>query len=371
MKRVRINPYRVGLLYKKGRFDKILEEGSYWKFGNENIVEYELSKIYNAPPEISDLKTDMRFSEIADVVEVKDNERLVVMADGIFRQVLQPGKYILWKGLVSYELITLDMNNVHVPEAINPAVLLKPELSFYTRVFKVETYEKGVLYINGKFVKLLEPGVYTYLKNEIPIVVDKADMRQQQLDINGQEILTKDKAALRLNLYALYKVNDIQKAIVDNKDVITQLYTMLQLSIREYVGGYTLDELLEKKNEIAILILESVKEKVSVLGISITDCGIKDIILPGDVKEIMNKVLIAQKNAQANTITRREETAATRSLLNTAKLMEENEMLFRMKEMEYVEKIAEKINGISVSGNGDLIGQLSKIFVPDKNAVVK
>ena len=80
----------------------------------------------------------------------------------------------------------------------------------------------------------------------------------------------------------------------------------------------------------------------------------------------MNQVLIAEKKAQANIIMRREETASTRSLLNTAKLMEENEMLFRLKEMEYVEKIADKINTLSVSGNGDLASQLKQLFVPAK-----
>ncbi len=80
----------------------------------------------------------------------------------------------------------------------------------------------------------------------------------------------------------------------------------------------------------------------------------------------MNQVLIAQKQAQANIITRREETASTRSLLNTAKLMEENEMLFKLKEMEYVEKIADKINTISLSGGNQVVDQLKAIFTPGK-----
>ena len=74
------------------------------------------------------------------------------------------------------------------------------------------------------------------------------------------------------------------------------------------------------------------------MGIKILGAGIRDIILPGDVKEIMNQVLIAEKKAQANVIMRREETASTRSLLNTAKLMDENTMLYRLKEMEFIEK---------------------------------
>lgn len=76
----------------------------------------------------------------------------------------------------------------------------------------------------------------------------------------------------------------------------------------------------------------------------------------------MNKVLIATKQAQANTIVRREETASTRSLLNTAKLMEDNAMLFKLKEMEYIEKIADRVGEITVSGGGQVIDQLKQIF---------
>jgi regulator of protease activity HflC (stomatin/prohibitin superfamily) len=113
-------------------------------------------------------------------------------------------------------------------------------------------------------------------------------------------------------------------------------------------------------------ILEKVSAAATGLGVAVVGFGIRDIILPGDVKEIMNQVLIAEKKAQANIILRREETASTRSLLNTAKLIEDNPMLYKLKEMEYVEKIAEKINSISVSGNGVLIDQLRQIFIPQK-----
>ncbi|WP_243643656.1 slipin family protein [uncultured Tenacibaculum sp.] len=184
--------------------------------------------------------------------------------------------------------------------------------------------------------------------------------------MSGQELLTKDKAAIRVNFYTTYKVTDIEKALLANKDYEKQLYVAMQLALREYIGTYTLDELLDNKEDISNLVLEATKKVVNKLGVVVIDCGIRDVILPGDMKEIMNQVLLAQKKAQANSITRREETAATRSLLNTAKLMENNEMLFKLKEMEYVEKIADKIGEITVSGNGNMVKQLKDIFTVNK-----
>ena len=186
------------------------------------------------------------------------------------------------------------------------------------------------------------------------------------MEVSGQEILTKDKAALRISFYTQYKVVDVTKAVIDNKDYEKQLYILMQFALREYIGTLTLDELLENKEAITKYVMNTLKDKAATLGVKTRSCGVRDIILPGDMKEIMNQVLIAQKQAQANVIARREETASTRSLLNTAKLMEENDMLFKLKEMEYVEKIAEKIGEITVAGNGQIIDQLKGIFTPGK-----
>jgi len=85
-------------------------------------------------------------------------------------------------------------------------------------------------------------------------------------------------------------------------------------------------------------------------GVRVRAIALRDIILPGDIREILNQVVAAEKQAQANLIRRREETAATRSLLNTAKLMEDNPLLVRLKELETLEKIADKVDKITVIG---------------------
>jgi regulator of protease activity HflC (stomatin/prohibitin superfamily) len=232
----------------------------------------------------------------------------------------------------------------------------------YIRSFTVLLKELGLLYKNGELIGELQAGVHYFWKNTVDTQVLRTETRQQQLEIAGQEILTKDKANLRINFYAQYVVTDIRKALDENKEYQKQLYILIQLALREFIGTLTFDELLEKKQPVSAFIMETLQPKLVCLGVELNDCGIRDIILPGEMKEIMNQVLIAEKQAQAHTITRIDETASVRSMLNTAKLMEENEMLFKLKEMEYVDKIADKINSISLSGGNQVLDQLRDIF---------
>jgi hypothetical protein len=366
MKRIRINSGKIGLIFQRGNYKRVVTEGAYWITPFEDAYEYDMAKPFHPSIELNILLKDERLASMLTVVEVKDNEIALLYENKNFKTVLTSGRYSYWKGATEFTFVKADLNKIEITEGIDNSMLIRKEIVPYVRVFVVESFEKGLLFINGKFEKVLETGVYYFWKNPITIAVAKADLRQLQLEISGQEILTKDKAALRINFFTQYRVADIIKVLIDTKDYEKQLYILMQLALREFIGTLTLDELLEKKESIATYVMASLKDKVANLGVEIRDCGVRDIILPGEVKEIMNQVLVAQKKAEANVIMRREETASTRSLLNTAKLMEENEMLFKLKEMEYVEKIADKINSISLSGGNQIIDQLKDIFVPRK-----
>jgi len=366
MKNVRVNAYQVALVFKRGVYQRMLKEGNYWFWKNERVNIYDITQPFIAPVELNILLQDAALADALHVIEVKDNEIVLHYENGLLKQVLTAGRYTFWKSMIQYDFVRADISKIGITENIDRATLQNKLVAPYVRCFNIENNEQGVLYVDGKYVQTLEAGVYFWWKNGISIMINKLDMRQQQAEINGQEILTKDKAALRINAWAQYKVTDIEKAMLQNKEFSYQLYMVFQLALREYVGSLPFDELLEKKESITPFILEAVKASTEALGVEVSGFGIRDIILPGDVKEIMNQVLIAEKKAQANIIIRREETASTRSLLNTAKLMEENAMLWKLKEMEYVEKIADKISNISVNGNGVLIDQLKQILVSQK-----
>lgn len=366
MKKIKVNAYQVALVFKDGAYKRMLTTGEYWFWRGEKIDVYDITQPFYAPVELNILLKDEALASVLHVVEVKDDEIVLKYENGLLKQVLTAGRYTFWKGVIQYDFVRADTSVIEIGNTISRAVMQSKQLAPFVRSYTVESYEKAVLFVDGEFMRVLQSGVHYWWRNSTIINVSKVDIRQQQMEINGQEILTRDKAALRINAWAQYKIADIEKALLQNKEYDSQLYVAFQLALREYIAGFGFDELLEKKESIAPFVLQNVKAKADVLGIEVNGFGIRDIILPGDVKEIMNQVLVAEKKAQANIIMRREETASTRSLLNTAKLMEENAMLWKLKEMEYVEKIADKISNISVSGNGALIEQLKQIFVAQK-----
>lgn len=364
MKRVNIYAYQVGLVYKNKAYQRMLTEGAHWLWFSEEVVVYDKREAFWPPYDLNIYLQDEVLAETLIVLTVKDKEIALQYENGLLKKVLTAGRYAYWKSHTEYAFVKADTSDIHIPAEIGKAALQHPLVTPYVRSYIVENYEQALLFVDGKYVQMLESGTYHWFRNNTPVHVGKVDMRQLQMELNGQEILTKDKAALRLNAWAQYRVTDIRKALLQNKEYERQLYVSCQLALREYVAGLTLDELLEKKDMAGKTVLEAIR--TDELGVTLLHFGIRDIILPGDMKDIMNQVLVAEKKAQANLITRREETASTRSLLNTAKMMEDNPMLFKLKEMEYVEKIAEKVSSISVSGNSALIDQLKQIFVAPK-----
>lgn len=362
MKRVRINKQKVGLVYRKGDFHRVLLSGNHWIGFGDTIKLYDQLQIYTA---LSDMEIALQNADFKNNVEhfhIKENEIALVYLRQNFSTLLTSGNYFYFKGIVDLKVEIYDLNSIEEIAVIDQAILKNHAVAHYVKTFKLENYEKGLLFQDGKFVMELSNGSYSYWFGTHSLELLKVDLRTSQMELSGQELLTKDKAAVRMNFHLEYQVTDIQQALLKNTSYTKQLYTTGQLAMREIVGSLTLDELLESKEKVGDFVLDSLRSKSDKLGIQVSQAGIRDIILPGEVKEIMNQVLIAEKKAQANAIARREETASTRTMLNTAKLMEDNAVLLKLKEMEYVEKIADKIGEIKLSSGGAIIDQLAQIL---------
>lgn len=362
IRNLKIKAFQVALVFKNRNLIQILKEGNYWIFGNKSVEIFEMKNQFITNEDINILLKNEELASMLEIIEVKDGELALMYENGIFKDILTVGQYAFWKGIINRTFQKVDLKKVEITESISTTILENAKLKNYIRKFNVVNQYQALLFINGKFVKVLEAGTYYFWNNEISVEMKAIDVRMQQMEIAGQELLTKDKANLRINFYVRYQVEDIVKALTQNKEFDKQLYILMQLALREFVGALTLDELLLKKDNVGAEILENLGNKAEDLGLKVSDAGIRDVILTGEMKDIMNQVLVAEKKAQANSIMRREETASTRSMLNTAKLMEENSTLWKLKEMEYMEKIADKIGDITVSGNSNIVSQLKEIF---------
>ncbi|WP_196884852.1 slipin family protein [Aureivirga sp. CE67] len=363
MKRLVVNAGEIAMSFSHGNVEDIYETGTYWVGFRKEIKMYSLLHSFTPPVALELLKKNEDFLRLAKIIDVNDNEICLHYRNGKFQSILRAGEYVFWNGINEDTFQKIDFTNYEIGDSISDEIISKYEFASFVKRFDIQPYEKGILLVNSKFEKWLDPGFYRFWKNATKIEVLKVDLREKQLEVVGQEILTQDKANLRINFVMNFKVEDVYKVTFEIKDYEKQLYLMGQMLLRNVVSEHSFDKLLEDKNEIADAVFNEFKEKAKSIGVKLISCGIKDIILPGDIKEIMNQVLVAQKKAQANVIMRREETASTRSLLNTAKLMENNEMLLKLKEMEYVEKITEKVETISLSGGTQIAEQLKNLFV--------
>ena len=357
------------LLFYRGDFVDILRPGEHLRFDPLRRLAVEKYALANTRFEhrLADYLLKAEPAIVArefHVVELGPAEVGLRYENGVLVEVLAPNtRRLYWKGYIDLAFDVIDIaTDFEVEPRLVPQLIALGPTGFKAKVTGADVYgvqvpqfNVGVLYVDGKLHAVLEPGLKAYFRYGRDLRVEFVDLRLQVIEVAGQEILTKDKVPLRVNLNAGYRITDVLTAYARQAKPVDYLYRELQFGLRAAVGTRTLDELLENKGVIDQGVAEHIARRVQGYGIEVDSVGVKDIILPGDMKVILAKVVEAEKAALANVIRRREETSATRSLLNTARVMEDNPTALRLKELETLEKVTEKIDKISVFGGLDAV----------------
>jgi regulator of protease activity HflC (stomatin/prohibitin superfamily) len=358
MLRVTVKDGERALLTRNGRFERVLEPGRHRLLDPKRELAAELFQVVRAefPTDryavLKAARSDL-VAELFEAVETGAGEIAIVKLDGRPVIVLGP-----WSTRVYWKVATrMDVERIDVAREPKVAprhlAMIDRTRSTYISETVIENHEAGLLYVEGRFVERLAPGRHAYWSVDRKVEFKRLDLRPQAIEITAQEMLTKDRIALRVTLTAFRRIVDPERAVGAVADVDAWLYRLVQFAIREAVAGRTLDEVLAAKNALDAELRAFVRERLADTGIEVTELGVKDVILPGEIRELVNKVVEAERTAKANLIRRQEETAATRSLLNTARLMEDNPLLLRLKELESLERVVEKVGRIDVhAGEG-------------------
>ena len=329
------------LEFRRGDFHALLRPGVYrrllaWDWIQGIRIERHtiLDPVFEHPlKEI--LVRDARLSEALHVLDLTDGQRALGWKNGRLTWILGPGLHAFWKELADLR-------------------------------FEIVDIDAGVLvFLDGELVAQRREGPIVFWKDNRKARVHAIDLREQTADVTGQEIMTRDKVTLRVNLAVTYQVFDPLRSVTVTSDSDHALYREAQLVLRAAIGGRTLDALLSAHEQVGDEIGTELAGRVEPFGVRIRSVGLRDLILPGDMKTILNQVMVAQKAAEANVIKRREETAAARSQANTARLLAENPVLARMKELEMLQEILAGAKATFVLGRGELAGQIRTLVEQD------
>jgi len=363
--RYNINPHERGFLFRKGALIAVLEPGVYWRW--DPMGRLRLDRVSTRVPWLGHADVDLivrsnLLGHEAVVLDLTDSERALVWIDGRFSRIATPGRHVIWRVDHEVRVEVVSVRDVQLVHPELPSIVTSPGASALVEHVVVEPAQTALVFLDGALYKVLSPGAYAFWKGAGVLRVTKVDAREQTIDIGGQEIMTADKVTLRLNALVSYKVVDALASVTAVDNAQQALYRAAQLALRELVGARELDALLATRDALGRELEAALVKRAAAVGLAVMSAGVRDVILPGDMKELMNRVTEAKKAAEASLITRREETAAMRMQANTAKILESSPTLMKLKELEVLEKVAGKANLTVVLGEEGLASRVVKLL---------
>ncbi len=225
-------------------------------------------------------------------------------------------------------------------EALFYVLLAAVVVAFLYFAFSVSTviifeYERGLLFKQGKFERVLKPGLHRY--SRFNQTVQKVGVRSRMVTLPGQEVLSADNVGIKVSMVCQYKVDDPYRAFIAVENYAQALYAELQVGLRNLVGETPIEEFLTKRAEVGEALLERTQTKASAYGILLESVAVKDIMFPGELKRIFAQVVNAKMEGLAALERARGESAALRNLANTANLLEKNPGLLQLRILQTIE----------------------------------
>jgi regulator of protease activity HflC (stomatin/prohibitin superfamily) len=371
--RIHIRKDQRGLCFRAGDFHRFLEPGTHWlwmplwSWGRDRIEVADALGVRFEHPKLDVLVREPGLRDAIEVADLTDIQRALVWKDERLFEVLGPGRHAFWKGVAALRVEVYEVEAFRFEHPKLAVVLNHPQAKQWLNAVEVEAHEDVLLYRDGVLVEKLPQGRHVFWKGTGVLQFKTVDRREQVADVAGQEIITSDKVTLRVNLLVTYAVADPVKAVTAVADYQQALYREAQLVLRAAVGTRTLDALLGDKEAVGAEVRAALGQRSAEIGVAVHSVGLRDIILPGDMKQLLNQVIAATKEAEANIIRRREETAAARSQANTAKLLAENPQLARLKELEMLKEVLSGARATFILGSGDIADQVRALVTQSKD----
>ena len=285
-----VRKHERGILFRNGDFQRFLAPAVYRFFDPKKRLDVERFDLTQPAFEhrLLDYLVRWQPEAVEDLflrVETGAGEIAVVYRNGHPWTFVAPERRALfWKGVVHVKAELIDVTtDVAVPQRIAQACITERQTrrasAFDAAIFVREVPEAhvGLLYVDGRLVRELAPGVHAFWKIGRNLCVELVDLRVKALEVSEQELLTKDKASLRVHLNASYRFHDVQLTVRNVRDPVDFLYKEIQLGLRSAVAKRSLDALLEHKSSLDRDVFTRVHDKLAALGIDLREIGVNEL----------------------------------------------------------------------------------------------
>lgn len=360
-----IKPFEIGLLYRDRAFTRILSPGRFIEFDplqRTRISVLSQRDVFIDHPDTDIFIKSQVLSDYTELVDVQDHQRALVWIDGRFARVLSAGTHLLFNTFHRIQIEIVNATQVLFEHQDLDQLIESPVFNQELNVFRVQAHERVLIFERGDRKHVLQPGRYAMWKHVHNVDIHRIDLRETVLDLSGQEIMTADRVSVRFNAVLTYAPQDIERIISQVDQLEHSIYREAQLALRASVGARTLDDLLESKQTLTDEMQEQLRLMSERYGVRFVSFGVRDIILPGEMKALLNKITEAKASAEAQLITRREQHAAMRSQANTAKLLEQSATLMEMYKLDILLEMV-KTNNLHIQlGERKLSDQLNLLM---------
>lgn len=205
-------------------------------------------------------------------------------------------------------------------EAVIPLIIIVGFL-LMSSIRQVNQYERGIMFLFGRYTSTKDPGWRIVL----PIIqsMTKVDIRTKTVDVPEQEAITKDNIPVGINAVIYYKIIKAERAILDVENFYYAIMQLAQVTMRNMVGQYTLDEILKNREEVSTKIQDIVDKATEPWGIQVVNLDLKDIVIPADLKRTIAKAAEAERERRAVIIQAEGEVMAAENVSKAAKMLSE------------------------------------------------
>jgi len=337
-------------VFRDGEFDRMLLPGQRFVFTWGSVVELVVIHLSEDLQPLGPHDALPEGVEGARLLRVEPWERAVRLVRGRVAQVLEPGSFRVWEEVPDQDIRKVDLRDV--PQPLGAEDVLTPAHGDW---YELTGSDRNALVLlrDGVPVRTLPAGRFRFWHGG-PWAARVVSTGLQLLDLAVQDLLTSDQVAVRVKPAASWRVVDPLR-FVEAGPVDAHIHAAVHLALREILSTRSLEALVSDRAALGEGLLEQARVHLPDLGVALERAWVRDVVLPSDVRAMLNEVTLARKESEALAIRRREEVAATRQLANTAKLLQQNPMLLRLRELEAMTEVAGQIDKLVVVGSPDML----------------